>query len=106
MALSLDGARMFCIRISASVLGCEVGGSGIGNKKSLENLRKMVVFYGILWDLPSGKLLHNYGKWLKIVDFSINSMVDLSTVMLNYQRVSNVTKTAHQTWQLGNPQKK
>ena len=36
--------------------------------KPWEDHRKMVVFHGILWDVPSGNLLHSYGSHGPFID--------------------------------------
>ena len=46
------------------------------------------IVFTIIFDLPSGNLLHSYWTWLFIVDFPINSMVFFQFATLNYQRVS------------------
>ena len=47
----------------------------------------LVVFHGILWDVPSGKGLHNYGKSPLIVGNISISTGPCSIAMLNCERV-------------------
>ena len=44
-------------------MGCWLWKGWKNHRKTMESHWKMVIYHGILWDLPSGVIKHGHGKW-------------------------------------------